>query len=904
MEFDKFISVAVEKQFPDFYRSDGPTFVAFVKAYYEWMEQSGYVTDASRNLFDYKDVDSTIDQFIDRFKNQFLVDFPAITAASKPLLVKRIKDFYASKGSTRGMELLFRLLFDDDITVYDPGTDILRASDGVWNIPRYIEVEKNDRSKTFINQQITGSKSGATAFVESVHTKVVNQRLIDVITISNIYGNFVYGELITNDGDLYNAPRVVGSLTAINITDGGANNKIGDVFEVHASTNGKGGRVRVTAVTDGTGRVTFKLLEGGSGYTTDTGQVLVSNSVLFTANRSNSNGTLDYNVYDTVRQALSSLQYSVSTPPVTNNAIFYQTTLTGYNGSNTVVATGTVVNTNGSNTLVVNITTGDFNLATKVASPGNTYVFTGYTVSNATATGTVIGSNTTAVGLIDITNKFYGNGAFITSSSNVVANVVSVSTGTGAGFEVGSLSDTEVVTLFTDFIGANNVYDVPYLNMVISGSNSNTGLIYAGNSASITTATNNTAVVGTGTSFSNTILPGFGLYSSTNTFLGTVQSVANNTRLTLSSNALANTTTSVFYYTTGSYGFPKNASAGLNNIIFDALNLQSFTIGTIASLTAINPGVNYNTNPFVLVRNDYVASYDRRNILLELSNKIGVFAIGDTVSQSISANGLIVSYGSNTGSFSLGEAITQGNGSVNAYATISSINSSALTVGDVRGSFVANAVVLGLTSNATANAVSISNTSLTKIAKGSIVSLSNNVVELKRTSFNVSFQPGTTVTTTSGGSGIVVTATQSNNSVAMGENASVSANVSIARGIATQVEIFDSGHGHQPGDTIELTSNSNPFAITGIANVYNQGVGLGYWENTRGMLNADKYIFDGNYYQYFSYEIQSRLSLDKYADILKQLAHVAGTRMYGKVTINSSVEKDLKPSSASITFSA
>ena len=66
------------------------------------------------------------------------------------------------------------------------------------------------------------------------------------------------------------------------------------------------------------------------------------------------------------------------------------------------------------------------------------------------------------------------------------------------------------------------------------------------------------------------------------------------------------------------------------------------------------------------------------------------------------------------------------------------------------------------------------------------------------------------------------------------------------------------------------------------------------------MLNSNKYIADGDYYQSFSYEIQSRLSMDKYADILKQLAHVVGTKMYGKVFIGSAKVKPITVHTASI----
>jgi hypothetical protein len=78
-------------------------------------------------------------------------------------------------------------------------------------------------------------------------------------------------------------------------------------------------------------------------------------------------------------------------------------------------------------------------------------------------------------------------------------------------------------------------------------------------------------------------------------------------------------------------------------------------------------------------------------------------------------------------------------------------------------------------------------------------------------------------------------------------------------------------------------------------------MGLGYWENNQGKLNSDKYIHDNYYYQEYSYEIQSRLSIDKYSDILKQVAHIAGTKLFGKVIFSTESEVTVTASHATIT---
>ena len=119
------ISSLVESQFPEFMREDGPRFVNFLKAYYEFMEQAS--TDngpmpihAARSLPDYADIDRTLDQFVEEFRKQFMTSIPRNVQADKRLLSKYILDFYRTRGSQYSYETLFRALFDEDILFYYP----------------------------------------------------------------------------------------------------------------------------------------------------------------------------------------------------------------------------------------------------------------------------------------------------------------------------------------------------------------------------------------------------------------------------------------------------------------------------------------------------------------------------------------------------------------------------------------------------------------------------------------------------------------------------------------------------------------------------------------------------------------------------------------------------------------
>ena len=305
----KTISEFIENQFPAVYREDGPILVDFIQAYYEFMEQDeNAATTVIRSTFQNRDIDATLEKFVLHFKNKYLSNMPFNMEADKRFVIKHIMDFYRAKGTPRAAELLIRLLYNQEASVYYPGSNVLRVSDSTWFTPQYLEVSKSTRTIDFLDTQITGSDSGATAFVEGVVTKRIQGRFIDVVYLSQLKGNFITGELITNDTSVINSPKVIGSLSDVDIINGGRNNVVGDLFDVIDDT-GRQGIARVTAVEDFTGRVDFEIVDGGSGYTindledgdttNDYTNIYVADAMLF---MDNSNTTNPYVNYETIEQ--------------------------------------------------------------------------------------------------------------------------------------------------------------------------------------------------------------------------------------------------------------------------------------------------------------------------------------------------------------------------------------------------------------------------------------------------------------------------------------------------------------------------------------------------------------------------------------------------------------------------
>ena len=118
----------------------------------------------------------------------------------------------------------------------------------------------------------------------------------------------------------------------------------------------------------------------------------------------------------------------------------------------------------------------------------------------------------------------------------------------------------------------------------------------------------------------------------------------------------------------------------------------------------------------------------------------------------------------------------------------------------------------------------------------------------------------------------------------------------------SEFEVIDSGFGYSHGADLTLvpTTNSN-IVVSGTANVHFTGVGEGRWKDEESFLNT-QYLHDNDYYQTHSYIVESGLSLDKYKDILSKVAHVAGTRMFGRVISEKLASTSPSLSDATITI--
>lgn len=130
-------AVLSAQQIPDWIREEYPVFVAFVEAYYEYLELNSKI----RSLQSSKDLDNSLDIFINAYKADLMHNIPNMENIDVREFLRNAKAFYTAKGSEASFRFLFRAMFGKEMTIYYPETDMLRASDGRWNQDYSIIVE-------------------------------------------------------------------------------------------------------------------------------------------------------------------------------------------------------------------------------------------------------------------------------------------------------------------------------------------------------------------------------------------------------------------------------------------------------------------------------------------------------------------------------------------------------------------------------------------------------------------------------------------------------------------------------------------------------------------------------------------------------------------------------------------
>lgn len=203
--YDNKLKHFIAGQVPEFIAQDHPMFVAFMEAYFEWLQtyESGRRL-SPLTLLDQRDIDESLESFISLFREEYLKNFPKELAFDQTTgavlderkLMKHIRAFYKAKGTEKAYKFLFQILYNTYAEIYYPKTDILRLSDGKWNTLFKMKItSKNGRAIFKYNGGTISQRDGsgnllAYAIIKDIIQYTQDGYEVTELVLSSLYGSF------------------------------------------------------------------------------------------------------------------------------------------------------------------------------------------------------------------------------------------------------------------------------------------------------------------------------------------------------------------------------------------------------------------------------------------------------------------------------------------------------------------------------------------------------------------------------------------------------------------------------------------------------------------------------------------------------------------------------------------
>lgn len=824
------ISNFLEEQFPVIYREEGPFFVEFLKQYYVWME-----TDETSPLYQARhhlsnhDIDSTVDNFVIYFKEKYLKNIQINTATNTKQLIKNSIDLYRSKGTENAIKLFFDLIFSSESEVYYPGTDVFRLSNSEWIIPQYLEVNNRPINRLLVGQVIRGTKSGSTAFVEKLVRRRIKNNYVEVFYISAVTGSFKTGE------------RIVLAVDNDSIEFKDYPKLIGSLTELKVMDGGdnfsKGEIVKLTSRTG------------------DQGRALVSDLQSIT-------GIVEFDLLD------GGWGYSVDTDVYVSETVL--------NLSNVNITSTT------NNSLYGMITTVSQPMA-NVQWYNNTGSFVANdVVSNYYANGSLIGTNrilSAEYGTSNTTNFFLLN---LISGNNYMDPLAPTyySTGNASSFTVQNAGWTDV-SANSDVVGMSS-----NVTIYCTGNSQNFTVddhVYQknGNNVIFADAKIRKILSGSSSSFSLEVDSLQGLFLTNNPL------VSKSSSKTASIKSLS--------YDIGVRSITHNFSTVPGNKIYNYANTSAWN-GTV-STTTFGTGANTSFDPDLL----YPETVD-----------INTNYLRDHIDETDSANWVnAVSYGAslhtaNLTNMTLASALMF---DTKTLGSISRLQNQNPGIGYSYAPFVKvidplvaplNKMDFIIRYSSTTGVFSIGEEITQSIngALGVVKFANTSEAHIKRLTFEDRWTAGNSSNTylivgSSSGFQAYPTEVTSDIEGVAGLNANVSTKVTSSDTAVSTLKITDSGFCFRDSDKVSFTSLDDSHSGVALASVRTSGIGSGYYRTTSSFLSTNKYLHDGDYYQNFSYEIRSPVTINRYADMLRNVLHVSGTKAFSSILKNEIIDSSI-----------
>jgi len=201
-----------------------------------------------QQLLAYADIDNTIYDFLDNFRDEFMNAIPLLLTEGidKRKLVKNIRELYRAKGTSEGHKIFMRMLLGEEVVVHYPNKYMMRVSDGNWSNKTIMRVSPSTTAigSEVVGATLTGKSSAAVAIVVSAKEFVEGNTLIvefelNPDSLKTVFA-FTDGEIVTATSTVqdvamtFTVKQIVATTTT---TDGGAIYAVDEAFVLDTNTN-------------------------------------------------------------------------------------------------------------------------------------------------------------------------------------------------------------------------------------------------------------------------------------------------------------------------------------------------------------------------------------------------------------------------------------------------------------------------------------------------------------------------------------------------------------------------------------------------------------------------------------------------------------------------------------------
>lgn len=271
-----YISPIIHARLPGFLASDYPSFLKFIKHYYDFLESNGNPLEILENFRERLEVNNEVDLYIDKIVAELGFDVSRPYIIPKKELVIHLRDFYLSRGSENSFKFLFKVLFNDSVQIEYPRDRLFTLSGATYTGNFYVfttavdedtpEFQKLIDAIRDLNITIRGVSSNIVSGVEDIQIVVSKNKHFLKIQIYSALKNYLPYEgviiEVASDPSIHIREYIMNTLS-IQVEQGGKGYRVGD--RITSSGCGINGVATVASLATGSIQA-LSIVSPGSGY--------------------------------------------------------------------------------------------------------------------------------------------------------------------------------------------------------------------------------------------------------------------------------------------------------------------------------------------------------------------------------------------------------------------------------------------------------------------------------------------------------------------------------------------------------------------------------------------------------------------------------------------------------------